>query len=296
MRTDTLPLRLGLLVTISTSAFEAAKQERDQPLVESAAAAPRLSVRTPKRWRFLATFALLGMFHEAVGAEDPDRFCRNVDEESTAGEGVNPRVAVPRASVLLDLRVPEGRAADSDSVWELLNMLRREFDVPVSFIEHEADEPIALAAAERTVDEVLRTIADRYTHYFCEAFGDRLVLRTSDPLFDVVVPGVDLVEEYQYPARHAYIDHLRAFDPRFENWQHAIYAITGGGPEQGRVTLSPRAPLILHLVQLLGRDRALYFVVPARRRTINFRAVLRPYERIRIQARQRWANETVEKQ
>ncbi len=267
-------------------AFKAGKQERDQPLLESAKVAPRRSIRTPKRWRFLATFVLLGMFHEAARAEEPVRFCRNVDEQSTAGEGVNPRIAVPRAAALLDLRVPDGLAADAETVWELLNMLRRELDVPVSFIAHESAEPIALTAAERTVDEVLRAIADRYPHYFCEAFGDRLVLRTSNPLFDVVVSGVDVVKKYQYAARHAYIDHLRAFDPRFENWQHALYATSGEGPVQGRVTLSPRAPLILHLVQLLGRDRALYFFVPAPSsqgfpwRTINFGAIRRPYQRI----------------
>lgn len=201
-------------------------------------------------------------------------------------EGVNPRVAVPHAAALLDLAVPEEFVADIDTVWDLLNMLRRELDVPVSFIEHESDEPIALAAAERTLDGVLRAIADQHPHYFCEAFGDRLVLRSADPLFDVIVSGVDVVEENRSAAKSAYIEHLRTSDERFENWQQGLFATVGDSPVfHGLVTLSPRAPVVLHLVQLLGKDRALYFEVPAPReylswRTIRFGAIKRPYQRI----------------
>jgi hypothetical protein len=188
---------------------------------------------------------------------------------------------------LLDIRLPEGFAADVDAVWELIRKLHNELDIPLSFIQDEADEPITLSEAEQTLEEVLRAIVDRHERYRCEAFDGRLVLRSTDPLFDVTISGVDVVDQYRIPATEAYIDHLRASDQRFKDWYSLSLWATAGGVSpvfEGRVTLSPRAPVVLHLVQLLGKDRALYFEVWAPDRDmpgrhVSLGAVLRPGER-----------------
>ena len=245
-------------------------------------------LRARKRSRFLGVFILLwsGLRPDVAQAEGSDSFCRNVDEKSSA---------------LLDSRLPESFKADVDTVRKLVWKLHDQFEIPLSFIEDRAVEPIALPAAEQTLEEVLRAIADRHERYRCEAFAGRLVLRSTDPVFDVMISGVDVVEEYRFPARSAYINHLRAFDQRFKDW-HSLWATAGDSPVfEGRVTLSPRAPVVLHLVQLLGRNRDLYFEILAPShnmpwRIIRFGAVRRPWERRPPLAPPTPADETGEKQ
>ena len=220
-------------------------------------------------------------------AEGPKSLCRNLDEETLVGQDVDPRLRVPTAAALLQSQLPEDFMTDIETVWQLIRRLQNEFDVPLSFIEHETEEPLALPVVGQTVEGVLRAVIDQHPHYFCEAFGDRLVLRSSDRLFDVMISGVDLVDEDRSSAKNAYIKHLRASDQRFGNWQKGLFATAGDSPIfYGLVTLSPRAPVVLHLVQLLGQDRALYFEVPAPNeylpwRTIRFGAIMRPWQRIR---------------
>jgi hypothetical protein len=171
----------------------------------------------------------------------------------------------------------------------VVQKLRNDLDIPLSFIEDEADEPINLPVVEQTLEDILRAIADRYQRYRCEVFAGRLVLRSSDPVFDVMISGVDLVEKDRFLARRAYIDYLRVFDQRFKDWYHPLIAMAGDSPIfYDQVTLSPRAPVVLHLVQLLGRDRALFFEVPAPRRYLSGRTIVfgevrvrRPWDRIR---------------
>ncbi len=82
--------------------------------------------------------------------------------------------------------------------------------------------------------------------------------------------------------------------------------MAGEGPDyDGRVTLSPRASVVRHFVQLLGRDPALYFDVSAVAdedegspaeirssmswRTVTLDRVMRPWERNLVTAQQHWA-------
>jgi hypothetical protein len=192
------------------------------------AVVPHRTLRVGEWLRIFGIFVVLssGILSGPSQAEVPGSFCR--------AEG-------KRSSALLDSRIPAGFAADVDTVWKLVRKLHHELDIPLSFIENEADEPIALPAAAQTLEEVLRAIADRHESYRCEAYADRLVLRSSDPIFDVMISGVDVVEEYLFPARDAYIDHLRASDQRFKNW-HSLWAMAGDSP----VTTNIRPPGLTH--------------------------------------------------
>jgi len=244
------------------------------PLSQQPEVACHRALRVRMQGRSLGVFLLLwtGVQHDAARA---DSSCRNVDSRNLA---------------VLNTLLPEGFAADVDTVRALVRKLHDERDIPLSFIEDEADEPIALPEGKQTLEQVLRAVTDWYERYRCEAVYGRLMLRSANPLFDVVISGVDVVEEYRFPAMRAYIDHLVASDQRFKEWVHPLIALGGIDSDSspvfdGRVTLSPQAPVILHLVQLLGNeDPYLYFEVPAPGeyppgRTIWLGAVLRPWER-----------------
>lgn len=204
--------------------------------------------RIPVAPAFRLTAVLVAAFAWLpVAAVETPPLCRGADENSS------PALSTP---------IPEGFAAKVDSLWALVEALQDELGVALSFIEAGDAEPIDPPRDARTLEGVLRAIVEQHPSYRCEVISGRLVLRSKDLLFDETVSNVDIVDQYRFPARDAYIDHLRK-DPRFADWT-SLWARAGstGGIVDERVTLSPRAPLVLHLVQLLGQDRAVYFIVP----------------------------------
>ena len=241
---------------------------------EAAATARSPGFRPNNQRLYLIAIVLIWLVitHDMARAEGSKSFCRgDLDEE---------------VLVQLKTRIPEGFASDVDDVWDLVRKLHYPLEIPLSFIQDQADEPLALPIEEQTLEDILRAIGDQYERYRCEVYSGRLVLRSSDEIFDVMISEVDIVKEYRIPARHAYIEHLRASDQRFKDWQDPIWTLGGGIPAMfaDRLTLSPRAPVILHLVQLLGKNPTVYFKVPAPGgslwRTIIFGAVRRPWGKI----------------
>ena len=228
--------------------------------------------------------------HDATQAEDAISLCRGADEKTSA---------------LLETRIPADFANDVGTVRALVEKLRNELDLSFSFIEDRPEEPITLPTAERNLEEVLRAIVQHHDRYRCEVYDGRLVLRSVNSIFDVVISGVDIVDAYRFPARDDYIDHLND-DPRFKDW-FSLWSVggLGGSPVfDGQVTLSPRAPVVQHFAQLLGRNRVVYFSVLAwdsRPPTnpwvhIRFDAVKEPWQRNLVNARRYWAERARELQ
>jgi hypothetical protein len=187
----------------------------------------------------------------ATASDLATSFCQSMDESK---------------STQLDLRLPATIFFDVSTVRDFVETLRRECGIPLSFIEHDSREFFSLPARAVTLDDFLRAAAERQGHYRCEILAGRLVFRSSDSTFDLIVSGVDLVEEPRLSAQNQYIDHLQDYDRRFESWAHPFWA---GNPDSpvfdDPVTLTPRAPLVQHLVQLMGRDEFIFFDIPAAR-------------------------------
>ncbi len=190
-------------------------------------------------------------------------------------------------STFLNPQIPEDFATGVDTVSALVRKLHYELHVPLSFIEHRTDEPISLPAEALSLEDLLQAVVDRYSHYRCVAVNGRLILRSTDPTYDLTISGVEVKEQDRMLAVQVYLRHLNAFDQRFEHWNFLLATAGGVSPVfVGRVTLSPEAPMIQHLVQLLGKNEAVYFGVPAADpsgasfQTIDLRVVSWPFERM----------------
>lgn len=159
----------------------------------------------------------------------------------------------------------------------LIEFLRDEHRIPISFVQAQPEEPLTFATKTMSLDDLLMLLAEQHPGYVCELRGGRLILRSGEPIFDVVVDDVDLVGTYRFAALNDYIRHLQAFDERFAEWTRPL---VGGNLESPlvteKVTLAPRAPMLTHLVQLLGKLDTTYFSIPApgtRPRTIEIAEV-----------------------
>lgn len=233
--------------------------------------APSAGPARDRNWlRALGILGLLFLAHlpSAVADNGVGAFCQSKDGSTSSR---------------LETLVSPELISDVRTVRALVKKLREAQDMSLSFIEVKAEEPLSLPPKPMSLDELLREVAKRHEHYRCEIYNGRLVLRSSDPIFDVIVTGVTIANKPRGSAQRAYVDHLRSFDERFKTWESPLIAIAGMGPWPtltDPVTLTPRAPLVQHLMQLCGRDEAVYFDVPApdsRGRTIHTAAVCRQW-------------------
>lgn len=202
----------------------------------------------------LMLLALLLPHARAISADMP--FCRSVDGSS------NHWVVFP---------LPENTGEEINSINRLVEVFRRRYKIPLSFIEGTGaggwgQEPLELPVNARTVDAALRKVAESYPLYTCEIRGDRLIFRTKESIFDSTVAGVDIVNQGRSTAVLAYLKHLRTFDKKFANWSDGIRATVGEEPwppeNEEKINLAPRATLMDHLVQLLGHNQNECFSVP----------------------------------
>ena len=178
-----------------------------------------------------------------------ERFCRSVDEETSPWLAENRELSLP---------------AEMTSVGALIDHLRHQLSIPISWIEAQPGEILKFEAEPSALDDLLRSVANQHPEYLCEVRSGRLILRSRAEIFDRVIMDVDLVERYRFVAVSEYIEHLRVSGGGFETWTRPL---VGGRLESPlvseKVTLTPRAPMLHHLVQLLGRLPKTYFTIPA---------------------------------
>ena len=181
-------------------------------------------------------------------AEHPEPYCRS------DGRAVSQWLVKN-----LTIRLPE----DVSSVGKLVEHLRAELSVPISWIPVREEEPLRKEAEPGRLEDLLRSVADQHPEYRCEVRSGRLILRSEAEIFDRAVEGVDVVDRYRFRALNDYIEHLRAMGDGFETW---IYPLVGSNLDhplfQEKVTLAPQGSLLDHLVQLLGKLPTTYFTIP----------------------------------
>lgn len=143
---------------------------------------------------------------------------------------------------------------------ELAAWLRRE-GVPLSFLER--PEPSAIALDPGGEAKTLRSLLEREVReagYDYEVIGDRLVVFPAGDLYRTTVSNVRISGTPRLEATDRYLETLARDVPELGEW---IPPIMKGDPEAPiygeRVSLSARASVLEHLVELLGRDESLMF-------------------------------------
>ncbi len=225
------------------------------PVAETSEASLRCrTIRRPAAGNVRMVLCLVVLFvsstvhAEALGPAE--RFCRSDGKEVSPWLVVNQTIQV---------------AEDVSSVGELVEYLQSSHSIPISWIAVQPEELLRMEAKPYQLDDLMRSVAEQHPDYRCEIRSGRLILRTGAKIFDQVIEGVDVSNRYRFVALKQYIEHLRAVGGGFENW---ILPLVGGlnietPLFEEKITLAPRAPLLDHLVQLLGRRSKTYFTIPA---------------------------------
>ncbi len=183
----------------------------------------------------------------AESSEPSERFCRS------DGKAVSPWLAANPT-----IRLPE----DVSSVGGLVEHLRAKHSIPISWIPVQAEEPLKVEPEASPLDDLLRSVADQHPEYRCEVRSGRLILRSGAEIFDRLIEDVDIADRFRFPALKDYIEHLRTIGGGFESWISPLVGGNLGSPLLAeRISLVPRAPILTHLVQLLGKRLNTYFTI-----------------------------------
>jgi hypothetical protein len=139
--------------------------------------------------------------------------------------------------------------------------LRNALPVPVSVILDRQPESLDLPAdqgdRQSTVDEFARRAGLRW-----RAIGTHVVLYPDDDVWERRVSGIAVADARRADAAAAYTADVARRVPGLER---LVGGVVRGDPDApvyaDRVTLSPEAAVLEHLVQLLGDDPDLVFTI-----------------------------------
>jgi hypothetical protein len=165
------------------------------------------------------------------------------------------------AKDVLNLPVSELSMQDVEVV-RILQTLQYQFQAPINFIQAGEDNPTTVDVVNGTVRDVLQQITSQNPRYYIREVGGRLILMPRNPLFDKAVEGVGIANLPRLEAFRAYVATLKESLAGFEE---IIDAAMIGNPEHSMaaspITLSPRASVLGHLVELLGTDDTTLFAL-----------------------------------
>ena len=129
----------------------------------------------------------------------------------------------------------------------------------VSFVEAQDDPPVHIYLNNASVQELLEGVMGANPNYRYETILNRLVLYPRAPMYQRVVTGVHVKGLGRKEAENKYVEIVRSRDPDFADLDRSkiTLEIGFGGPAPfltEPVSLTPRARVIEHFVQLLGDD------------------------------------------
>jgi hypothetical protein len=147
------------------------------------------------------------------------------------------------------------------TVKEVVNKIREVNKLPISYIETASADAGNRKLEEVPVRRLLRELVDARPGYVCRIVGGHVMIYPDLPDFERVVRGVDLIRKYRAGATRKYLEYARREVLFFRN----VYLFVGGNLESPVfsecVSLDRQAKVIVHLSQLLGKDRSIFLEV-----------------------------------
>jgi len=152
------------------------------------------------------------------------------------------------------------------TVPELVELIRWHHGTMISFVEAQDNPPIHVYLNNATAQELLESVVRLRPEYRYETILNRVVLYPSAPMYQHVVASIHLEGLDRGEAKNKYIKILRSRDPDFDDLgrMEAVLPIDNDGPTPfmpETVSLTPRARVIEHFVQLLGGDYGLVLTI-----------------------------------
>jgi hypothetical protein len=165
------------------------------------------------------------------------------------------------ASDLLSRRVSLG--STPESLFALINRLQDQ-GLPLSFIDSFAGEEFAAQTREQSVRILLRDLVERFPVYRCQVIDGRVVLfpQTEDRRYEATVGGLEIEGVPRYPAARQLVQHFNKSVAGLHDLVEPLLAGIAEAPVYTEpVSLARSGTVLEHLVQLLGENPKVFFVI-----------------------------------
>jgi hypothetical protein len=143
-----------------------------------------------------------------------------------------------------------------------VSTLRFDLGVPVNVIEGGRHIEIAYHSTSQDVATILDALLSQSPDYRWSLVTDRYVVYPTDPVWDRVVTAVNIKATARYDAAMQYLTVVRN---QIAELSDLIGVVMKGDPRSPvfvePVFLSPQAPIVSHLVQLLGTNGRIAFTI-----------------------------------
>lgn len=148
------------------------------------------------------------------------------------------------------------------SVYDIIQLLRMKYNVPISFIDAEEKQKITVDLKDASLRTVLEKVISSSPIYDYRIINERLVLYPKVPKYNFIVNDVDINMMKRLEAANKYVSQLNHQFPEFMdlvgppvlgNPQHPVFI--------DKVSLKRESTVLEHLVQLLGEDLKVVFSI-----------------------------------
>ena len=155
-----------------------------------------------------------------------------------------------------------GGGATGGTVAEFVRELRGAGGVPINFIRADEEVEVSARMDDAGADEALARLVAQTDRYRWERVEGRYVLYPADDVWRSVVSGVDIKQVPRLEAASLYADIVRGQISALGDWAGPVQKGETRSPVfTDRVSLSPSASVLVHLIELLGTDERLAFTI-----------------------------------
>src|SRR6476661_1638454 len=144
---------------------------------------------------------------------------------------------------------------------EAIRDLRNTHKLPISYIAQSGEQAINLSIKEVPVRSLLQNLMTRMPGNVCRVIAGHVVIYPDRPEFRALVTRVDVTDKPRAVAAREYLEIAGEQVDYFKD----IGILLGGNLEspmfEDQISLSRKARVIDHLVQILGSNQSVFFVI-----------------------------------
>jgi len=144
---------------------------------------------------------------------------------------------------------------------EVARDLRKTHNLPISYIDQGGKQLITLNIKEASVRSLLQSLLARMPGTVCRVMAGHVVIYPDRPEFKALVAGVDVIDKPRAIAAREYLEIASEQVDYFKDIDVLLGGIMESPMFEDQVSLSRKARVIDHLVQILGTNQSVFFVI-----------------------------------
>jgi hypothetical protein len=144
---------------------------------------------------------------------------------------------------------------------EVARDLRNTYNLPISYIVQPGDQAMSLSIKEAPVRSLLQSLITRMPGNICRVIAGHVVIYPDRPEFKALVQDVDIIDKPRAIAARRYVEIASEQVDYFKGVEILLGGNLASPMFEDQVSLSHKARVIDHLVQILGGNQSVFFVI-----------------------------------